>query len=93
MDGLTPGAHGLAIHETGDVSRFYIMYLKKVSNILVLGCPNFCTSVVYEIYNVSHIQHFIHRGCASLGGHFNPRGTRHGSPEFNADKRHVSQLR
>jgi len=52
VDGLTPGAHGLAIHETGDVSR----------------------------------------GCASLGGHFNPRGTRHGSPEFNADKRHVGDL-
>jgi len=52
VDGLTPGAHGLAIHETGDVSR----------------------------------------GCASLGAHFNPRGTRHGSPEFNADKRHVGDL-
>jgi len=52
VDGLTPGAHGLAIHETGDVSR----------------------------------------GCASLGGHFNPRGTRHGSPEFTVDKRHVGDL-
>lgn len=41
VDGLSPGEHGLAIHETGDVSE----------------------------------------GCRSLGGHYNPRGTRHGSPE------------
>ena len=33
VDGLTPGAHGLAIHETGDVSRF------KISNILFLVTP------------------------------------------------------
>ena len=33
VDGLTPGAHGLAIHETGDVSRF------EVSNILFLVTP------------------------------------------------------
>ena len=93
MDGLTPGAHGLAIHETGDVSRFYIMHETKFPIFFWLGCLNSCTSVDYEIYNVNHFQHFTHRGCASLGGHFNPRGTRHGSPEFNADKRHVSHLR
>merc|ERR1712025_753381 len=52
IDGLSPGQHGLAIHEAGDVSR----------------------------------------GCASLGGHFNPRGTRHGSPELNEDNRHVGDL-
>ena len=33
VDGLTPGAHGLAIHETGDVSRF------EVSNIFFLVTP------------------------------------------------------
>ena len=27
VDGLTPGAHGLAIHETGDVSRFYVFQI------------------------------------------------------------------
>ena len=41
IDGLTPGAHGLAIHECGDLSQ----------------------------------------GCESVGGHYNPRNTRHGSPE------------
>jgi len=51
VDGLTPGFHGLAIHETGDTSE---------------GCSN------------------------RLGGHYNPRGARHGSPEV-AD-RHVGDL-
>ena len=78
MDGLTPGAHGLAIHETGDVSRF------EVSEILSLVTPTYAQLWVMQI---------LCRGCASLGGHFNPRGTRHGSPEFNADKRHVSNPR
>ena len=44
VDGLTPGAHGLAIHETGDVSRF------EVSNILLFGYPNLSTLVGYENY-------------------------------------------
>jgi len=52
IDGLSPGEHGLAIHETGDTSL----------------------------------------GCASLGGHYNPRGTRHGSPVSDEDNRHVGDL-
>ena len=52
VDGLSPGQHGLAIHETGDTSR----------------------------------------GCASLGEHYNPRGTRHGSPESSEEERHVGDL-
>jgi copper chaperone for superoxide dismutase len=52
VDGLSPGQHGLAIHEAGDTSR----------------------------------------GCASLGGHYNPRGARHGSPELGEDDRHVGDL-
>eukprot|EP00092_Neocalanus_flemingeri_P026662 GFUD01028905.1.p1 GENE.GFUD01028905.1~~GFUD01028905.1.p1 ORF type:complete len:265 (+),score=100.90 GFUD01028905.1:82-876(+) len=52
VDGLTPGEHGLAIHETGDTSR----------------------------------------GCASLGDHYNPRGTRHGSPDNGQEDRHVGDL-
>ena len=52
VDGLTPGAHGLAVHETGDTSQ----------------------------------------GCASLGGHYNPRGARHGSPDMGADQRHAGDL-
>ena len=52
VDGLTPGAHGLAVHETGDTSE----------------------------------------GCGSLGGHYNPRGVRHGSPEMGLDQRHVGDL-
>ncbi len=31
-------------------------------------------------------------GCESLGGHFNPRGVRHGSPNDNEDMRHVGDL-
>ena len=52
IDGLAPGEHGLAIHETGDTSM----------------------------------------GCASLGGHYNPRGTRHGSPVNEQEDRHVGDL-
>ena len=52
IDGLSPGQHGLAIHEAGDTSM----------------------------------------GCASLGGHYNPRGTRHGSPVNDQDHRHVGDL-
>jgi len=52
VDGLTPGEHGLAIHETGDTSN----------------------------------------GCASLGDHYNPRGTRHGSPVNSQEDRHVGDL-
>jgi len=52
VDGLEPGDHGLAVHETGDLSQ----------------------------------------GCASLGGHYNPRNVRHGSPENNEKKRHVGDL-
>ena len=50
VDGLSPGLHGLAIHETGDTSQ----------------------------------------GCLSLGGHFNPRGSRHGSPD--SQERHYGDL-
>jgi len=50
VDGLSPGAHGLAIHETGDTSA----------------------------------------GCASLGGHYNPRSARHGSPD--SAERHAGDL-
>jgi len=52
VDGLSPGEHGLAIHETGDTSR----------------------------------------GCSSLGGHYNPLGTRHGSPHSPENSRHVGDL-
>jgi len=52
VDGLSPGEHGLAVHETGDISA----------------------------------------GCASLGDHFNPRNTRHGSPENDITERHVGDL-
>ena len=52
VDGLSPGLHGLAIHETGDTSE----------------------------------------GCASLGGHYNPRGARHGSPDNEESARHVGDL-
>jgi len=52
VDGLTPGDHGLAVHETGDTSR----------------------------------------GCSSLGGHYNPRGARHGSPQLGELERHVGDL-
>jgi len=52
VDGLSPGQHGLAIHETGDTSQ----------------------------------------GCHSLGGHYNPRGVRHGSPKNGETERHVGDL-
>ena len=52
VDGLSPGLHGLAVHETGDTSE----------------------------------------GCASLGGHYNPRGVRHGSPEQGEQERHAGDL-
>ena len=52
VDGLSPGLHGLAIHETGDTSQ----------------------------------------GCLSLGGHYNPRGARHGSPDNNSAERHYGDL-
>ena len=52
LDGLSPGLHGLAIHETGDTSE----------------------------------------GCASLGGHYNPRGARHGSPDNSETERHAGDL-
>ena len=50
IDGLTPGPHGLAIHECGDLSQ----------------------------------------GCESVGGHYNPRNSRHGSP--TDEERHVGDL-
>ena len=52
VDGLSPGLHGLAIHETGDTSE----------------------------------------GCHSLGGHYNPRGARHGSPYNTSEERHYGDL-
>ena len=50
IDGLTPGPHGLAIHECGDLSQ----------------------------------------GCDSVGGHYNPRNNRHGSP--TDEERHIGDL-
>ena len=32
------------------------------------------------------------RGCVSLGSHYNPRDTRHGSPEAGEGERHVGDL-
>lgn len=52
IDGLAPGDHAIAIHESGDLSA----------------------------------------GCGSVGDHYNPRGTRHGSPENDASERHVGDL-
>lgn len=52
VDGLTPGLHGLHVHESGDVSA----------------------------------------GCASVGGHYNPRGSPHGSPDDDAHNRHAGDL-
>ena len=52
IDGLKPGQHAMAIHESGDLSE----------------------------------------GCASVGDHYNPRGTRHGSPLDEESKRHVGDL-
>ncbi|XP_055836441.1 copper chaperone for superoxide dismutase [Episyrphus balteatus] len=52
IDGLSPGLHGIHLHECGDISA----------------------------------------GYESLGGHYNPRGSPHGSPENSADKRHVGDL-
>lgn len=52
VDGLSPGLHGLHIHETGDVSA----------------------------------------GCASVGNHYNPRGSPHGGLDDNIDSRHAGDL-
>uniref|UniRef100_A0A034VTD9 Extracellular superoxide dismutase [Cu-Zn] n=1 Tax=Bactrocera dorsalis TaxID=27457 RepID=A0A034VTD9_BACDO len=52
VDGLTPGLHGLHVHESGDVSS----------------------------------------GCASIGEHYNPRGSPHGSPDNAPDSRHAGDL-
>ncbi|XP_023706522.1 copper chaperone for superoxide dismutase isoform X1 [Cryptotermes secundus] len=52
LDGLSPGLHGLHIHECGDISQ----------------------------------------GCDSVGGHFNPRNTRHGSPDDEESERHAGDL-
>jgi len=52
LDGLTPGLHGLHVHECGDISQ----------------------------------------GCDSVGGHFNPRSTRHGSPDDEENERHAGDL-
>ncbi|NP_001273808.1 superoxide dismutase 1, soluble [Musca domestica] len=52
VDGLTPGLHGIHVHESGDVSA----------------------------------------GCASVGGHYNPRGSPHGSPNDDASQRHAGDL-
>lgn len=52
IDGLSPGFHGVHIHECGDISN----------------------------------------GCESLGPHYNPRRTRHGSPENDIDERHAGDL-
>ncbi|XP_004520600.1 copper chaperone for superoxide dismutase isoform X2 [Ceratitis capitata] len=52
VDGLTPGLHGLHVHEAGDVSN----------------------------------------GCASIGGHYNPRDSPHGSPDNAPDERHAGDL-
>lgn len=52
IDGLSPGIHGIHIHECGDISN----------------------------------------GCESLGPHYNPRRTRHGSPENDIDERHAGDL-
>lgn len=34
----------------------------------------------------------ISRGCESLGNHYNPRNTRHGSPENDINERHAGDL-
>lgn len=34
----------------------------------------------------------ISNGCESLGAHYNPRQTRHGSPDSEIDKRHAGDL-
>lgn len=52
IDGLTPGLHGIHIHECGDISN----------------------------------------GCESLGKHYNPRNTRHGSPDNDISDRHAGDL-
>ncbi|KAM7344020.1 copper chaperone for superoxide dismutase [Cochliomyia hominivorax] len=52
VDGLSPGLHGIHIHETGDVSS----------------------------------------GCASVGNHYNPRGSPHGSPDDDINNRHAGDL-
>lgn len=52
VDGLSPGQHGIHIHECGDISN----------------------------------------GCESVGKHYNPRNTRHGSPDNTVDQRHAGDL-
>lgn len=52
VDGLSPGLHGLHVHESGDVSS----------------------------------------GCASVGDHYNPRGSPHGSPNDDDKHRHAGDL-
>ncbi|KAL6254179.1 hypothetical protein P5V15_014802 [Pogonomyrmex californicus] len=52
IDGLSPGEHGIHIHECGDISN----------------------------------------GCDSVGGHFNPNNSPHGSPEDDLSNRHVGDL-
>ncbi|PSN36948.1 Copper chaperone for superoxide dismutase [Blattella germanica] len=52
LDGLSPGLHGLHIHECGDISN----------------------------------------GCESVGEHYNPRNTRHGSPDNDETGRHAGDL-
>lgn len=52
VDGLSPGLHGLHIHESGDTSA----------------------------------------GCSSVGEHYNPRQSPHGSPAAGAEERHAGDL-
>lgn len=52
IDGLSPGLHGIHIHECGDITN----------------------------------------GCESLGNHYNPKNTRHGSPANDIDHRHAGDL-
>ncbi|EDW89616.1 copper chaperone for superoxide dismutase isoform X1 [Drosophila yakuba] len=52
VDGLSPGLHGLHIHESGDTSS----------------------------------------GCLSVGDHYNPRQSPHGSPAAAAEERHAGDL-
>ncbi|XP_067631749.1 copper chaperone for superoxide dismutase [Eurosta solidaginis] len=52
VDGLTPGLHGLHVHEAGDISG----------------------------------------GCATLGDHYNPRGSPHGSRDDEPEARHAGDL-
>ncbi|XP_067013336.1 copper chaperone for superoxide dismutase [Anabrus simplex] len=52
LDGLSPGPHGLHVHECGDLSQ----------------------------------------GCDSIGEHFNPYKTQHGSPKDEPQMRHAGDL-